>query len=229
GAWRPWPHWCLRCRRSANRQSTSSAANPEALNSPRNQRRQPDSARLRWRASVAKPPADRPTYAHPAMPAAAGAAPKADVAVVAWHGMGQQIALETIEMIVRGVAYRQRDKSPDNPQPVVTRMVQFGDQKLWRAELRVGDTLVHVYEVYWAPLTAGKIKLGETISFLARAGLSGLWYCLVEPFRRHVFGRWETYPVSWRTAIELACVLLTILAMVVMNFAIASIASMSLF
>jgi hypothetical protein len=75
--------------------------------------------------------------------------------------------------------------------------------------------------VYWAPLTEGKITIGETLAFLLRAGLTGLWYAFVGDFRRHLFGRWVSFPTTVGTAVQLAALLLTLAAIVVLNFAIA--------
>src|SRR5712691_7252223 len=88
---------------------------------------------------------------------------------------------------------------------------------------------VHFYEVYWAPLTEGKITIGETLAFLLRAGSSGLWYVFRGPFRRHLFGQWVAFPTSVRTAAELAALLLTLAAMVILNFAIATATSVTVF
>src|SRR5207249_12166052 len=103
---------------------------------------------------------------------------------------------------------------PNRP-TVVTRFVRFGAERMWRAELdyrtRDGRVVpVHFYEVYWAPLTEGKITIGETLAFLLRAGSSGLGYIVHGPFRRHLFGQWVAFPTSVGTAAQLAALLLTL-------------------
>ena len=105
--------------------------------------------------------------------------------------MGQQIAFETIETVVRGLT-----ASRGSERPIVdTRFVKFGDDTMWRAEFDHKTSSgsvqrVHLYEVYWAPLTEGRITIRETLSFLFRAGLTGLWYVVNGDFRRHLFGQW---------------------------------------
>ena len=70
--------------------------------------------------------------------------------------MGQQIAFETIETVVRGLT-----ASRGSDRPIVdTRFVKFGDDTMWRAEFDHKTSSgsvqrVHLYEVYWAPLQNG--------------------------------------------------------------------------
>jgi hypothetical protein len=164
----------------------------------------------------------------PATKAASAAGVVPPVAIILWHGMGQQIPFETIETVIRGITGSLRSQ-PD----VETRFVKFGDDGLWRAEFdyetKDGRAIrVHIYEVYWAPLTEGKITIRETLSFLFRAGLTGLRYVFSGDFRRHLFGRWVSFPTSAGTALQLAALLLTLAAMVVLNSAIATAASVTL-
>jgi len=181
---------------------------------------------------VSAPPEPRQTKSYArAVPATAGPAPGAvgedPLALIVWHGMGQQIPFETIETVVRGLT------ADAAARPIVdTRFVKFGDDTMWRAEFdytgRDGRVQrVHLYEVYWAPLTEGRITVRETLSFLVRAGLTGLWYAFAGGFRRHLFGRWVAFPTSVSTTLQLGALLLTLAAMVVLNFAIATATSVT--
>src|SRR5688572_19374415 len=102
-------------------------------------------------------------------------------AIIAWHGMGQQLPFETVEVVARGLAERE-GRLPGRSEPrVAARIVELGDEKLWRAELVLTDDQgqlhpVHVYEAYWAPCTQGKITLAETMLFLIGAGYQGVRY-----------------------------------------------------
>src|SRR6185436_13659411 len=118
-----------------------------------------------------RPPARAPravvARATPAAPERDPALPRVPrIAVIVTHGMGQQVPFETLE----GVAYALRDANfrhhgaePD----VRTRFVRIGERLLPCAMLTVRDLDgaqrdVHLYEVYWAPLTESKITLRET-------------------------------------------------------------------
>jgi hypothetical protein len=146
------------------------------------------------------------------------------IAVVVWHGMGQQIKFETAETVIRALTAPARASS----RPTVdTRFVKFGDERMWRAEfdyaLPGGATQrVHVYEVYWAPLTEGKITIAETLGFLVRAGVHGIGYAAAGSFRRHLFGAWVTFTTSRKAVVQLASLVLTLAAMIVLNFAVAT-------
>jgi len=151
------------------------------------------------------------------------------LALIVFHGMGQQIQFETVETVVRGLTADARPR-PD----VATRFVKFGDEAMWRAEFDYATSSgrvqrLHLYEVYWAPLTEGKITIGETISFLVRAGATGFWYATRGTFRRHLFGQWVAFPTSFSTALQLAALLFTLAAMVVLNFAVATATSVTVF
>lgn len=147
-------------------------------------------------------------------------------AVLAWHGMGQQIPFETTELVARVLA---RDESRRTGRHVaaVPRLVKLGTQKLWRVELELTSAdgsrhPVHVYEVYWAPLTQGKITLGETVRLLLNAGLNGFRFGLLPPrvLPRYLFGRWVEFPLRPSLAALFLLLLLVVVALVIVNFTI---------
>lgn len=120
--------------------------------------------------------------------------------MIVCHGMGQQVPFETLN----GVADVLRDADPDRRLRVNKRTARFatlGEVALPRVELcmekvelcmeKVGipSPDVHLYEVYWAPLTEGQITLKETVSFLWDAGVRGLTHFLAPGrFDRWLFG-----------------------------------------
>ena len=55
----------------------------------------------------------------------------------------------------------------------------------------------------------------------------GVRFCTSTGFRRHLFGKWRTYPVNWRAAAQLLALLVTVTALVVINMAIATATSAS--
>ncbi|GAB3858070.1 hypothetical protein GCM10028822_32780 [Hymenobacter terrigena] len=143
------------------------------------------------------------------------------IAVLICHGMGQQVPFETLSSLA------ERLHDPQAPAPLV-RHVRFTDpadpkQEEWlpRAEIQVatarnGTRQVHVYEVYWAPLTESRISLTEVVNFLGAAGTRGLWQCR-HRFQRWVFGQEQVYDRPLRTPLSLLVALGVVASLVVIN------------
>ncbi len=148
------------------------------------------------------------------------------VALVVCHGMGQQVPFETIDIVARALRCVSATTAQGNGAPaVVTRIVDLGTgHAVGRAELEAGDEKrrrrVHIYEAYWAPLTAGKVSLANVGKFFLGAGVNGLrsWK---EPFWRWMFGDWQDFGRAWSTFVLLLFALLCFLSLVVMNATIA--------
>jgi hypothetical protein len=156
-------------------------------------------------------------------------------AILVWHGMGQQIPFETIELVARSLA-REEYRRTSREAAVTPRLVKFGDQKLWRAELELTGREgkrhpVHVYEAYWAPLTQGKATLADTVRSLLVAGVNGFRYALLPPclLPRYLFDRWVDFPLRPHLAIVYAGLLLAVVALVVVNFTITATLAVKLF
>lgn len=140
-------------------------------------------------------------------------------AVLAVHGMGQQKIFETVSQVVTSISDHcgARLGMIINARAVDT---VVGEQKIGRVELELKDgggasREVHVYESYWAPLTEGQVTLRDVVSFLFRAGLTGLRN--IVRFRRTMFGgRWE-YSILFGTPIALFIALLAVTSLVVVN------------
>ena len=116
----------------------------------------------------------------------------APIAVFVAHGMGQQIPFETLDTVVHALHDAQLRAGFD-PAPVKVRQLQYGDQRVPRAETTLrrsqgADQEVHLYEGYWAPLTEGRISLWETFVFLLGAAWTGI--------RNSRHPRWRVLP--WR-------------------------------
>jgi len=118
----------------------------------------------------------------------------AKIAVVATHGMGQQVPFETIDAITRGII----GAAPNGANaPVQVRTVKLGEQTLQRAEFEVenarGEQVeVHVYEGYWAPLTEDQVTLRDVLRFLAYGSFNGIVNCWGE-FWRYLFGVYHDF------------------------------------
>ncbi len=158
----------------------------------------------------------------------------AATAIIAWHGMGQQLPFETVETVARALAKDQARQTGGSEPIVTTRLVQLGTQQLWRAELDVTAAgsahHVHIYEAYWAPLTQGKISTGETVKFLLGAAYHGIRYCAARPplFLRYLFGRWVKFRLKPSLALVFVGLVVTLLSLVAMNFAITTAVSVKL-
>ena len=131
-------------------------------------------------------------------------------AVVVFHGIGEEVRFETlsraaslilVEAEERGatgisVVIRSVPKDKDATGLVVRAELNWTEKDLIRRQ-------VHVYEAYWAPLTAGKISFSETIGFLLAAGWNGLRGTLlsgrVSSFYRWLFGEFKELKVSLST------------------------------
>jgi hypothetical protein len=157
----------------------------------------------------------------------------APTAVLVWHGMGQQVPFETIEIVAKVLAQDEHRRT--GRAPIVTpRRVEFGGAKLWRVELELTGKAkshpVHVYEAYWAPLMEGKITLGEIVKALISAGIDGVRYGLVPPrvLTRFLFGQWVTFPLRASLALTYLLLLLAVLSLVIINTTIVATASLQL-
>jgi len=148
----------------------------------------------------------------PAAPPTATAQPP--VALVAFHGMGQQVRYGTIEDAVdqleRGaraaggaVTLRGRTQHVDNGQLVACAELELALPD--RAPQRVD-----VYEAYWAPLTEGRISTWQTFVFLLSAAADGVVDGVASGFRfrRYLFRRdppqADLFRTSFATVLGLA-------------------------
>lgn len=161
-----------------------------------------------------------------------GALPEADrpatrYALFFTHGMGQPIPFETMDQVATSLHERDIEEGNENPRPnAVT--VKVGDDWLSRIELRLkaGDDAVevHLYEGYWAPMTEGRITVGNVMGFLAGAGFNALRHTAGE-FKRWMFKQYPPVAIPVRTVFFLLTALATIASLVVMNSTIAIIAA----
>ena len=137
-------------------------------------------------------------------------------AVLVVHGMGQQVRFEGLDQIAQGLL---RETGGGTRKPVA-RTVRIGDETYQRLELFLplpdaGEREVHVYEVYWAPITEGEVSLRDVTSFLIGAAFNGL-----RNFRgalRYTFGRAHTIRPSLSAAFALLSAFGVLLALVAMN------------
>ena len=150
--------------------------------------------------------------------------PAQRIAVIVAHGMGQQVPFQTLHDVARGIAARHPatgDAKPD----ITARFVDCGDNWWPRLELTLrkdGENLlpdVHLYEVYWAPLTEGLVTLRDVAAFLLGAAWRGLRYGK-QDLQRWMFGRAQPMALRpWaRTLLATAFVVLLLAALLFVAF-----------
>jgi hypothetical protein len=172
----------------------------------------------------------QPTVEAPCAPASRlASAPgtrRARIAVTVSHGMGEQVPFETLNAVAEALWARQADAAMDASNARV-RYVAFGDDWLPRVELTLrahdgGEFDVHLYEVYWAPLTEGKVTARDAIGFLLGAGLRGMRYCARGSFDRWMFGRRAVFTLPRRGVVQIGAALAAFLALLLGFVAVAS-------
>jgi hypothetical protein len=92
-----------------------------------------------------------------------------------------------------------------------------------------GKRDVHLYEVYWAPLTEGKVTLRDVLLFLVTAGLRGIRCCAHGSFDRWIFDARRSFRLPRRGVLQLGAllVLLGALALIFAALALAGAAELS--
>lgn len=148
------------------------------------------------------------------------------VAVVAVHGMGQQLHFETIQDVVDGLL-RAEAAAGHAPPEQVGRIVELDGRRLARAEVSLHDRAgrlvgVHVYEGYWAPLTEGQISLWETMKFLLQSAAGG-FLRFFDVFHRFLFGRWRNFGRHVGVRLLLGVLGWFVLSLLALNTALATI------
>jgi len=174
--------------------------------------------------------------AAPASELASAGAEREQVAILVCHGMGQQVPFETIDgvaRLLRKEIRREKDavgrKLTSAELEITTRIVAKDELRLGRAELAYthpdnGKRIdLHIYEAYWAPLTAGKVKIVDVFTFLKDAGISGLGKAC-SPFKRYMFDDWQLFEVKFaQTFLEFLIVLALFLSLTFMSATIVAV------
>jgi hypothetical protein len=142
--------------------------------------------------------------------------------------MGEQVPFETLNAVAEALWVRQSD-APLDASNARVRYVAFGDDWLPRVELTLragdgGDFAVHLYEVYWAPLTEGKVTARDAIGFLLGAAMRGIRYCVRGSFDRWIFGRRVVFALPRRGVVQLGAALIAFLALLLGFLGVATVA-----
>jgi len=146
-------------------------------------------------------------------------------AVVVFHGMGQQVAFETLDAVAQMLVEEHEANHGKTARRVrhVWSEDREGGRFLPRAEIELRDAednvlkTVHVYEAYWAPLTEGVIGFAATTTFFLRAGGRGIWTSMKDgkKFLRWAFGRERAFPLAPGTFVALVLATLLLLALII--------------
>jgi hypothetical protein len=116
------------------------------------------------------------------------AAEEIPAAVIVFHGIGEEVKFGTLSSAASLLLTEARERGAEIGEVVIRSVAKDNPPKdlAVRAELEWTEKAdpahdkpatkrqVHVYEVYWAPLTMGKVTYWETMGFLLSAGWNGL-------------------------------------------------------
>ncbi|HEX7186548.1 MAG TPA: hypothetical protein VF756_32305 [Thermoanaerobaculia bacterium] len=174
---------------------------------------------------AAEAPAEKKAVSFESRRDASAARRPARIAVLALHGMGQQIPFETLDQVQSNFCAAASRKGVDLPQPGV-RVAKVGDEVLRRAEIQMDQGEVHFYEAYWAPLTEGRVGLRDVVSFLRLGGGNGLRHSLkLSPSWRFMFEKRFPFPRSLAISLYLTLALLAVSSLVALNAIILGVAA----
>src|SRR6266850_5877255 len=142
--------------------------------------------------------------------AARSVAPTTDTtAIIICHGMGQQVPFQTLNAVAEALILAEEEASGQRVSPQVT-LLPDPPKYLARAELTAKNKSIHLYEVYWAPITEGQVKIIDVIKFLLQAGWAGL---TTFEFRRFLYSKWRTLPMGRATKPLILLILIFIVSL----------------
>jgi len=149
-------------------------------------------------------------------------------AVLVFHGIGEEVRFETLGRAASLILVEARERGAKDisvvirpvPKDKVASKLEVRAELCWteidaasRAETK---RQVHVYEAYWAPLTAGQVSYLETMDFLVEAGWNGLLGVFrsgkIRTFNRWLFGGFKEMKTTAGTLPLLAVLLFLVVA-----------------
>lgn len=187
----------------------------------------------RWKARIS-PPSQPDEAAHREYFAHNAETPPS--AVLVFHGIGEEVRFETLGRAASLIMVEAEERGAKDisvvirpvPRDAAASSLETRAELIWteldeetKAETR---RQVHVYEAYWAPLTAGKVSYLETMGFLVDAGWNGLRGAFQTGergrFKRWLFGSFRDLKIAPGT-VPLLFVLLLIVGFVAAMIAMA--------
>jgi len=131
---------------------------------------------------------------------------QAKTAVIVFHGMGQQVAFETMGTVAETLRkHGAWGKAGAGCTVTVENAPLLGEDKAEASVSRVrmdfpplegkGGGTVDVYEAYWAPITAGMATLFDALFFLFSSGVAGIRFSVGSVFRRYFWRTRKQFPL----------------------------------
>ena len=147
------------------------------------------------------------------------------IAVLAVHGIGEQVQFETLEQVANGLCAADGQAIPD---VTVTNIALDRENTVQRLDVVVRgkdgrEVEVHLYEAYWAPLTEGAVKLHDVFRFLVRGSWRSLW-AAPRSFLRWIFQQTVDFGTQWRAFGGLLAATLLLLNLALLNVVIPAMA-----
>src|SRR3954452_3060677 len=130
-------------------------------------------------------------------------------AIILCHGMGQQVPFQTLNSVAEALILAEEEVSGQRVSPQVTLLPDPPRYLAW-AELTVKNKSIHLYEVYWAPITEGQVRMIDVIKFLLQAGWAGL---TTFEFKRFLYSKWRTLPIGHATKPLIVLILMFIVSL----------------
>jgi predicted alpha/beta hydrolase family esterase len=153
------------------------------------------------------------------IPTAAPAVPAADTAVIVCHGMGQQVPFETLNQVASALLIAEQEHNRGKSAPSVVTLLKDGDNYLPRAQVTVGSNKnVHLFEVYWAPITEGKVNSLDVLKFLVKGGCRGLSASRRGHFKRFLYDNWRKLEIKAWTPVFLLMALVVVVSLLLHYF-----------
>jgi hypothetical protein len=147
-------------------------------------------------------------------------------AVLVFHGIGEEVRFETLGRAASFILTEARERGGKDfdivirpvPKDIAANALDVRAELSWTEVDAQANTQtkrqVHVYEAYWAPLTAGKVTYVETMLFLVEAGWNGLVGCIhagsLRKFNRWLFGGFKELDVAAGTLPMLLVLMLVV-------------------
>jgi hypothetical protein len=149
-------------------------------------------------------------------------------AVLVFHGIGEEVRFETLGRAASLILVEARERGAKDisvvirpvPKDIEVSKLEVRAELSWTevdaTTLAQAKRQVHVYEAYWAPLTAGEVSYMETMGFLVVAGWNGLQGVFrsgkVGAFNRWLFGGFKEMKTTAGTLYLLAVLLFLVVA-----------------
>lgn len=137
--------------------------------------------------------------------------------------MGQQVPFETLDLVARGLAETAQERSSGAAQDLSAGYVRLpqkdgSDETLPRVKITLPDSReVYLFEAYWAPITEGKVKTLDVLSFLITAGCNGIASAFVGEWQRWMFGGLHSFTIPWTLVFPFLGAFAVVGALVVAN------------